>query len=287
MHEILCWRTPVKLLKIALIIVTVMSVVPAKDAGQRSRFGFLAESQGKIPAEKMPLTPYDHYVVWTNEKGCSTPPSGNSDLATKNRNEYLKALHYACDEGWNEGLYTRSISNDRVIVLLELSDEGKYLDGILAVANIGDTRLDIDPSKFWIDVVSPDYKRLNIVPPEVVASSARNTGKWARALANISASLATRTATVVTNDGSTATISYPDDAARVNADNEARDRSKAAQSSAASIMATALKRHTLAPNAQITRYVYFENVKHRDFSVVHLPIGETDYIFAFDQSAKR
>jgi hypothetical protein len=109
-----------------------------------------------------------------------------------------------------------------------------------------------------------------------------NGARWRSVLSSFGAAFAKQTATGTSSSGDTIRITMPDTAVQQRTAEENRANLDAAISECASLVGTAIKRHTLPAHSQIARYLYFPNAKHSDLLLVHLPIDDVDYIFMFN-----
>ncbi len=233
------------------------------------------------------VSPYTHWVIWSVAEDCTDPDADQAE-----RNAYIRAMRYDCRESWNDGLRMRYISGPafsgpKLGLLFEMSEDGKYLDTMIGFVNEGDKQIEINPSNFWAEEIAPKYKRLDEIPPEKIAASIMKGARWRNAFTSFSAAFASQTATATTRGGDTISITMPDTAAQQRAAEESQANLDAATRDSASIIRTALKRHTLPPHSQIARYVYFPNAQHFDVLLVHLPIDDVDYIFMVTASPER
>jgi hypothetical protein len=227
------------------------------------------------------VSPYTHWVVWSVAEDCTT---ADADWAA--RNAYIKSMRYSCRESWNDGLRMRNISGPnfggpKLGLLLEMREDGKYLEAMIGLNNEGDKQVEINPSIFWAEEIAPKYKRLDAIPPEKIAASIVSSARWRNAFSSFVAAFAKQTATATTSSGDTIRITMPDSATQQRTADENQANLDAAGRDGESIMRTAIRRHTLLPHSQIARYLYFPNPKHSDVLLVHLPIDEVDYIFMF------
>jgi hypothetical protein len=171
-------------------------------------------------------------------------------------------------------------------LLLEMREDGRYLEAMIGINNDSDKQIEIDPSKFWAEEIAPNRRRLDVVPPEKIAASIMNRAKWRNAFSSFSAAFAKQTAVATTSNGDTISMTMPDTAAQQRTAEENQANLDAASSNSASIIQNAIKHHTLLPHSHIARYLYFPNVKHSHVLLVHLPIDDIDYIFMFTTATK-
>jgi hypothetical protein len=229
-------------------------------------------------------SPYAHWVVWTQADGCAL----DGDWAA--RNAYLEAMRYACRETWDDGLRFRSIAGPgfngpKPLVMIEMREGSKNLEAIVGLSNQSEKPIEIDPANVWADV-EPISKRLDPIPPEKIAASIMRHTRWSNALTAFGSAFAKQTTTATTSSGDTISITSPDVELRERVANQNNADLNSARNNSASIISTALKRHTLMPHSQIMRYVYFPQVKHFEGILVHLPIDNVDYIFMFSPVEK-
>ena len=172
-----------------------------------------------------------------------------------------------------------AFSGPKLGLLLELREDGKYLEAMIGLNNEGDKQIEINPSNFWAEEIAPKYKRLDVVPPEKIAASIMNGAR--RSVLVLSLPRLRSKLQQSPPAAAMQFITMPDTAAQQRAAEENQANLDAASSDSTSIIRTALKRHTLPPHSHIARYLYFPAVKHFDVLIVHFPIDEIAYIFMF------
>ncbi len=194
-----------------------------------------------------------------------------------------------CDEIFVDGLPLRIIKNNGVDVGVVQEYNGDYFVFFVVVRNSTDRRFNIDPAdasmfytnKDWRkrDIKGDDFKESLPVPPEKAAENVLKRKRWANIFGGILAGFATTTQTVYVN-GRPTTITTPDYAARARAANANRAVRAQAESRAASITSSALRKNTIFPNDSASGAIFFKKEKLR-VCYFFLTVDGVDYKFGY------
>jgi hypothetical protein len=169
------------------------------------------------------------------------------------------------------------------------------------VFNGGTAIVDVLPTSFHLDEVTPKPKPLTYVDAAKIIKSAQRRVAWGNALTAMGGSMARQQSTTTTNSSgtvnasssngssasgtyngsSTSTTSSPDYAAQARANEAIRQRNAALASLSGQLSQEVFKANTVLPNQTVRGIVLFEKDKKTQSLMFSVPIGATVYEFPF------
>lgn len=212
-----------------------------------------------------------------------------------------------CDEGngcahqFVNGQKFKILTGDGFTVTAAVRGNAKYLRVDVSVVNNSATSVDILPTTFSVDEVTPKDKSLAYVDPQKIMQSIQRRTAWSNALTamgagmqreqsttnttnmgtvNISASDGT-SATGTYNGSATSTTSKPDYAAQARADEAIRERNAQVATLNGNLSRMVLRANTVAPNQSVSGFVIFESDKKVKSLILSIPIGSVVFKFPF------
>jgi hypothetical protein len=206
-----------------------------------------------------------------------------------------------CGHQFIEGHKFKILTSDGLTVTVALAIMDNYTLADVSVTNAGATPIDVLPTGFHLEEVSPKPKALPSVDAASVMKSAQRRVAWGNALTAMGGSMARQQTTTNTNDngtvnvsssdGTTATGTYndtgtstsstPDYAAQARANEVIRQRNAALAAMAGKLSSDVFEANTVLPNQTVRGIVLFEKDKKTQSLLLSLPIGGTVYQFPF------
>jgi hypothetical protein len=206
-----------------------------------------------------------------------------------------------CDHEYIHGQKFKMLTGGGLTVIVSMAMTEKYTRADVSVFNGGTAPVDVLPTGFHLDEVTPKTKPLTYVDAAKIIRSAQRRVAWGNALTAMGGSMARQQSTTTTNsngtvnasssDGSSATGTYngtststtssPDYAAQARANDAIRQRNAALASMSGQLSNEVFKANTVPPNQTVRGIVLFEKDKKTQTLMFSLPIGETVYEFPF------
>jgi len=206
-----------------------------------------------------------------------------------------------CGHQFIEGQKFKILTSDGLTVIVSMAITEKYTRADVSVFNGGTASVDVMPTSFQLEEVTPKPKPLAYVDAAKIIKSAQRRVAWGNALTAMGGSMARQQSTTTTNsngtvnasgsDGtmatgvysgtSTSTTSSPDYAAQARANEAIRQRNAALASMSGQLSSEAFKANTVLPNQTVRGIVLFEKDKKTQSIMFSLPIGATVYKFPF------
>jgi hypothetical protein len=206
-----------------------------------------------------------------------------------------------CDHQFIDGQKFKMLTSDGLTVTVAMTEVGKYVRADVSVFNGTATNVDVLPTGFDLEEVTPKQKPLTQVDIAKLMRSAQARMAWANALTAMGAGMQRQqTTTNTTSNGtvnatasdgtyangtyhgtSTATTSSPNYAAQAQADETIRQRNAALVNLNGQLSHVVLKANTAIPNQSVRGVVLFERDKKEESVMFSLPVGGTVYRFPF------
>ena len=206
-----------------------------------------------------------------------------------------------CEHRFIDGQKYKILTSDGLTVIVSLAITEKYTRADVSVSNGGTASVDVMPTSFQLEEVTPKPKTLAYVDAAKIIKSAQRRVAWGNALTAMGGSMARQQNTTTTNsngtinasssDGTTSTGSYngtststtssPDYAAQARANEAIRQRNAALAAMSGQLSSTVFKANTVLPNQTVRGIVLFEKDKKTQSMMFSLPIGATVYKFPF------
>lgn len=202
-----------------------------------------------------------------------------------------------CAHQFVNGHQVKILTSDGLTVTASLAIGHKYTRADVSVFNGTAANVDVLPTNFELEEVTPKQKTLAYVDVGKVMRYAKKRVAWGNALTAMGAGMqrqqtttnTTSSGTINTTDSdgtnstgvydgsSTSTTSSPDYAAQARADEAIRQNNAAL----AALNGDALRANTVVPNSGVRGFVFFERDKKVQSLVLSVPVGTTLYKFPF------
>jgi len=206
-----------------------------------------------------------------------------------------------CTHQYIEGQKFKILTSDGLTVIVSMAMTAKYTRADVSVFNGGTTNIDVLPTEFHLEEVTPKPKPLAYVDAVKIIRSAQKHLAWGNALTAMGGGMARQQSTTTTNstgtinasdsDGATATGTYngtstsvtssPDYAAQARAAETIRERNAAFASLSGQLSHEVFKANTVFPNQTVRGIVLFERDKKAQSLMFSAPVGGTVYEFPF------
>jgi hypothetical protein len=206
-----------------------------------------------------------------------------------------------CGHQFIDGHKFKILTSDNVTVVVAMAITDKYTRADISVFNGGTASVDVLPTGFHLEEVTPKPKPLAYVDAANVIKSAERRVAFGNVLTAIGGGMARQQSTTTTNsngtvnasssDGtsatgtyngtSTSTTSSPDYAAQAQANETIRQRNAALASLSGQLSSEVFKANTVLPNQTVRGMVLFEKDKKTQSLMFSAPIGGTVYEFPF------
>lgn len=215
--------------------------------------------------------------------------------------EHTESLRHTADKKvvrWQTGAsYSDSImSKGQELKIIDLENifisatliekKGWIPHAFITIENKKSERILVDPTNWTLNVLTPKERILASKEPEKLAQSLESRGKWAAALSNVGAAMATKqsTATVRNSDGtsSTVTVTEPDKDAQQRAAKNGKENQTFLGSVADYVRESSIQANTVFPNKSISGIVWFEDKKYKEV-VLTITIDGVIYEFPFEK----
>lgn len=196
-------------------------------------------------------------------------------------------------------MYESIVSDGKIVVLVSLVIDGKYVRADIFVTNGSKGNVDVLPSNFVLTEVTPKQKVLKFVDGDKLMRSAERKLAWGNALTAMSGSMARQqTTTTTTSNGtvnvigsapitgtysgtSMTTASVPDYAAQSQAAQTIEMRNEAFANIASFTQRTILRANTVSAGQNVRGYMFFERDKKEKLVMLSGIVGDTIYQFPF------
>jgi hypothetical protein len=206
-----------------------------------------------------------------------------------------------CAHQFINGHKVKILTSDGLIVTASLATGNKYNRADVSVFNGTAANVDVLPTNFGLEEVTPKQKTLAYVDARKIMHSAQKRVAWGNALTAMGAGMQRQQTTTTTTSGgtidttnsdgtystgdyngsSTSTTSAPDYAAQARANDTIRQNNTALAAFNSELSRDALRANTVLPNSGVRGFVFFERDKKAQSMTLAIPIGETVYKFPF------
>jgi len=206
-----------------------------------------------------------------------------------------------CTHQYIEGKKFKVLTSDGLTVIVSMAITAKYTRADVSVFNGGTAAVDVLPTDFQLEEVTPKPKLLAYIDAAKIIKSAQKRVAWGNALTAMGGSMARQQSTTTTtsagtvnassSDGSSGTGTYngtstsrtstPDYAAEARADETIRERNAALASLSGQLSHAVFKANTVLPNQAVRGIVLFEKDKKTQTLMFSVPVGGTVYEFPF------
>jgi hypothetical protein len=122
----------------------------------------------------------------------------STSLASAQSPNSLGPKTIACNEATGcthriiDGIAYKYISANGLVIGAGMVNDGSHIRAIIGISNNTQGPIDIIPSSFLVEALSPKQKTLKFMPPEKIAKSAEHRAGWANGLSAFGAALATQ-----------------------------------------------------------------------------------------------
>lgn len=206
-----------------------------------------------------------------------------------------------CAHRFINGHKVKILTSDGLTVTVSLVHNDKYTRADVSVFNGTGANVDVLPTNFGLEEVTPKQKTLAYVDVRKIMRSAQRRVLWADALTGMGAGMQRQETTTTTTSGgtidtthsdgtystgdyngsSTSTTSSPDYAAQAQANETINQNDAALTAFNTQLSRVALRANTVLPNSGVRGFVFFERDKKAQSVILAIPIGETVYKFPF------
>jgi hypothetical protein len=206
-----------------------------------------------------------------------------------------------CAHQFINGHKFMTLTSDGLTITASLASNDKYIRTDVSVFNGTAANIDVLPTNFGLEEVTPKQKTLAYVDPRKIMRSAQRREAWANALTAMGASMQSQQSTTTTtssgtidttnsdgthstgdyNGSSTSTTSSPDYAAQAQASETIRQNNAAVAAFNTQLSRDALRANTVLPNSGVRGFVFFERDKKAQSVTLAIPIAGTVYKFPF------
>ncbi len=206
-----------------------------------------------------------------------------------------------CAHQYIEGQKFKILTSGGLTVMVSMAMTAKYMRANVSVFNGGTASVDVLPTEFHLEEVTPKPKPLVYVDAAKIIKSAQRRMAWGNALTAMGSSMARQQSTTTASttgtinasgsDGLSATGTYngtstsrtssPDYAAQARADETIRERNAALASLSGQLSHEVFKANTVLPNQTVRGIVLFERDKKVQSLMFSMPIGGIVYEFPF------
>jgi hypothetical protein len=211
------------------------------------------------------------------------------------------------DRYFRDGKIIESLTVNGLTVSVSLRNTGWRMRSDVVITNNTDQRIDVQPEKFFLEVLGPKPKQLDYESPEKLTKSINRRAQWAAFGIGLSREDAINTTASSTSgsfnggmelhdaysnsargslNGSysgntTSTTTDPDCQARRKADEDARAALQSAAQASGDLSKIVLRANTIMPTQQISGAVYFERYRGKSPVILKIPLRGAVIEFPF------
>ncbi|HEY4356264.1 MAG TPA: hypothetical protein VGN16_10990 [Acidobacteriaceae bacterium] len=206
-----------------------------------------------------------------------------------------------CYQQYFEGRKYKLLTVDNISAFVSMGAYDKYIWADVTVFNGSPAPVDVLPTNFGLEEISPKEKPLAYVDADQALRSKLRRLAWGNAFTAMGGSMARQQTTTTTNsngtisatasDGSsatgtyrgssTATTSTPDYAAQARANEIIQQRNNTAAMLSEKVSQDALRANTVMPNGNVHGFVLFARDKKAQGMKLSIRVGDTVYQFPF------